>query len=138
MKFRINTEPPTVTAQQKKVKVVNGNPVFYEPPRLKAARRLLTVYLNLNKPKRPFKGPVLLRVSWQFPKGKHHKAGEWRVTRPDTDNLQKMLKDVMTRCGYWYDDAQVVREEVEKKWANEPGGIEIEILPLGVKSNGSV
>ena len=31
------------------------------------------------------------------------------VTKPDTDNLQKLLKDCMTKCGFWKDDAQVVR-----------------------------
>ena len=70
-----------------------------------------------------------LRTTWLFPIGKSHKSGEWRTTRPDTDNLQKMLKDCMTKCGYWKDDAQVVREIVEKKWAQAPG-IHIEIKRL--------
>lgn len=38
----------------------------------------------------------------------------------------------MTKCGYWKDDAQVVREIVEKQWATEPG-IHIEIKQLGLK-----
>ena len=130
MKFKIDTEPPTATAQEKKIRIVNGSPIFYEPPKLKAARKLLTAYLNLYKPKKPMQGPVLLKTRWLFPKGRHHKAGEWRITRPDTDNLQKMLKDCMTRCGFWNDDAQVCREEVEKLWDDEPGGIEIEIHQL--------
>jgi crossover junction endodeoxyribonuclease RusA len=74
-------------------------------------------------------------VLWLFPKGKSHKAGEWRVTRPDTDNLEKMLKDCMTRCGFWKDDAQVVREHVEKKWSEDPVGIEIEITELEVSED---
>ena len=41
-----------------------------------------------------------------------------------------MLKDCMTRCGFWKDDAQVVREHVEKKWSEDPVGIEIEITEL--------
>lgn len=43
-----------------------------------------------------------------FPRNKTHKHKEWRVTKPDTDNLQKMLKDCMTLTGFWNDDAQVV------------------------------
>ena len=71
-------------------------------------------------------GALELTAVWRFPKGKSHKDGEWRVTRPDTDNLQKMLKDCMTKTGYWKDDAQVVREVVEKRWAEVPG-IDIQI-----------
>ena len=25
----------------------------------------------------------------------------WKTSKPDTDNLIKMLKDCMTRTGYW-------------------------------------
>lgn len=63
------------------------------------------------------------------------KNGDWRVTKPDTDNLQKLLKDCMTKCGFWKDDAQVVRETVEKRWSDEPTGIYIEITELEVKQD---
>lgn len=130
MKFDIQMNPPTSTAQMKKVRIVQGHPVFYEPPKVKSAKRLLMTFLAYHKPKQPFEGAVSLKVIWKFPKGKSHKAGTWRVTRPDTDNLQKLLKDCMTKLGFWKDDAQVVREFVEKLWADEPGGLHIEIEPL--------
>ena len=41
----------------------------------------------------------------------------------------------MTRCGFWKDDAQVVREHVEKKWSEDPVGIEIEITELEVSED---
>ena len=44
--------------------------------------------------------------------------------------LQKMLKDCMTRCGFWKDDAQVARETVEKRWSDDPAGIYIEVEEL--------
>ena len=81
-------------------------------------------------PPEPYEGPVSLMVKWCFPvvKGRH-RDGEYRITKPDTDNLQKMLKDVMTQCGYWTDDAQVCREIVEKFWAEIPGiFIRVEVL----------
>ena len=40
--------PPTVTHQEKKVHVVNGKPVFYEPQELKSARQKLTAYCLYN------------------------------------------------------------------------------------------
>lgn len=39
----------------------------------------------------------------------------------------------MTRCGYWNDDAQVVKETAEKRWSDEPTGIEIEITEAEVQ-----
>ena len=36
----------------------------------------------------------------------------------------------MTKVGYWNDDAQVCHERVEKRWADEPSGIYIEIEQL--------
>jgi Holliday junction resolvase RusA-like endonuclease len=130
MIFDIKISPPTSTAQMKKVRIVNGHPVFYEPAKVKAAKQLLISALRLYKPDVPFTGAVQLTVIWLFPKGKSHKAGYWRTTRPDTDNLQKMLKDCMTKLGFWLDDALVVREIVEKRWADEPGGLHIEIQAL--------
>ena len=138
MKFFINCNPPTATAQEKKVALVKGRVVFYEPSNLKAAKSQLTFHLLRHRPKEPLKGPLSLTVLWLFPKGKNHKDGTWRITRPDTDNLEKMLKDCMTRCGFWKDDAQVVKEYVEKKWSENPVGIEIEIVELEGKDDESV
>lgn len=52
------------------------------------------------------------------------------MTRPDTDNLEKMLKDCMTEVGFWKDDALVVSETVYKIWSDEPTGISIELNAL--------
>lgn len=132
MNFFIAITPPTSTAQMKQVRVVKGKPVFYDPPAVKAARSMLSAHLAIHKPEKPMTGPVSLRVLWLFPRGKRHKNGEWRITKPDTDNLQKLLKDCMTRCGFWKDDAQVVSEAVEKRWADDPCGLYIEVNELEV------
>ncbi len=110
---------PLSTHQQKKVAVVGGKPRMYEPQRLKDARSLLMLALSPYRPRAPFAGAVRLAVRWQFPKGRH-KSG-YKTTRPDTDNLQKLLKDCMTDAGFWKDDALVACEYVEKRWAEKPG-----------------
>ena len=46
-------DPPTVTAQEHKVIVRNGKPVFFDPPELKAARAKLTAYLSQHRPDQP-------------------------------------------------------------------------------------
>ena len=132
MKFFLDIEPPTATAQMKKVSIINGRPVFYEPAAVKQAKRLLLGALARHVPEKPFEGPLFLHAAWLYPAGRSHKPGTWRVTRPDTDNIEKLLKDCMTKCGFWKDDAQVVKETVEKRWTDNGAGIEIEITELEV------
>ena len=112
--------PPTVTHQEKQVHVVKGRPVFYEPPELKTARQKLMGHLAKHRPAQPYQEGVRLIVRWCFPRGLQT-DGTYRTTKPDTDNLQKLLKDCMTACGYWKDDALVASELAEKFWAEIPG-----------------
>lgn len=120
MEFFLPMIPPTATHQEKQVRMVKGKPVFYDPPEVAAARSKLTAHLAGHTPVRPLEGAVRLLVKWCFPRGQH-KDGEYRTTKPDTDNLQKLLKDCMTRVGFWKDDAQVASEISEKFWAEVPG-----------------
>lgn len=121
LEFFVPMIPPTVTHQEKKVHVVNGKPVFYEPQELKEARAKLMAHLAQHVPEKMYTDGVRLVVKWCFPiTGKHH-DGEYKATKPDTDNLQKMLKDVMTALHYWKDDALVASEIIEKFWAERPG-----------------
>lgn len=113
--------PPTVTAQEHKVSIRNGKPIFYDPPELKQAKSKLIAYLSKHVPERPYSSSVRLLVKWLFPVTGKHFDGEYKDSKPDTDNLQKMLKDCMTQSGYWKDDALVASEIVEKFWANVPG-----------------
>lgn len=112
---------PTATHQTKQVMMVKGKPVFYEPDDLKAARAKLTAHLGQHVPEKKYTGPVRLTTKWLFPMTKTSKNGQYKHTRPDTDNLQKLLKDCMSDCGYWKDDALVVSEITEKFWAELPG-----------------
>lgn len=113
--------PPRTTAQQKQVTVRNGKPAFYEPEDLKAARSKLMGHLGQHIPDEKYTGAVRLITKWLFPMTKTSKNGQYKHTRPDTDNLQKLLKDCMSDCGYWQDDALVVSEITEKFWADTPG-----------------
>lgn len=120
IEFFMAMAPPTKTHQEKQVRVINGKPVFYEPQELKAVREKLQAHLGRHVPEKCFTGPVRLTTWWCFPRGKHP-DGSYKATKPDTDNLVKMLKDVMTELHFWQDDAQVASEVIEKYWAELPG-----------------
>lgn len=119
--FFVTMIPPTKTYQQKKITVRNGKPIVYEPRELKEVRVSLMEHLAPFKPEEMYTKSVRLVVKWLFPITANHKDGEYKYTKPDTDNLQKLLKDVMTDLRFWKDDALVCSEIVEKFWSNITG-----------------
>ena len=112
---------PTTTHQQKKVNVRNGKPIFYEPEGLKNARAKFESLLSRHVPPDKMKGPIRLTTKWCFPMIRGVQNGQYKTTKPDTDNLPKLFKDCMTDLGYWKDDAQVASEIIEKFWSEVVG-----------------
>ena len=133
MYFKLKMIPPTATAQQKGERVVNGYIHHYKKKNVAAAEAILRDALLPYVPEAPIAGrPVGLCVTWLFPypkSAKKHQPGfeRWKITRPDTDNLNKMLKDVMTDMGFWKDDALISIEIIAKVYSDEPG-IEITVI----------
>ena len=119
--FFLHILPPTKTHQEKQVTVVKGKPVFYEPPELLAVRQKFQAYLSKHIPEKKYTGAIRLLTKWCFPISGKHEDGEYKTSKPDTDNMVKLLKDVMTELKYWTDDAQVASEIIEKFWAKVPG-----------------
>lgn len=117
IEFFMAMKPPTTTAQQHKIS--NGR--FYDPPELKAAKAKLRDHLIPHRPDKPLDGALRLVVKWCFPiTGKHH-DGEYKYTKPDTDNLNKVLKDLMEDLGFFVNDSRVASEIIEKFWSEIPG-----------------
>jgi len=116
--FSIPGNPPTATAQQKGQNRKTGK--YYKTPELQDAEQKYMAYVAQARPPEPITGPVQLHVVFMFDHRGRHKDGEAKTTRPDTDNMVKLLKDVLTRCGFWKDDAQVYDERVLKVWDSQP------------------
>lgn len=132
--------PPTVTQQEHKVAVnrKSGRVVFYDPPELKAARSRFMDQVGRYAPEVPLDGALQLITKWIWPMDQERQEMlavvdpdrfAWKTTKPDTDNLIKLLKDCMTRTGFWKDDAQVASEVTEKFLAHRPG-IYVKIMRL--------
>ena len=109
---KLDIVPPTVTAQQKGVFVRNGRAHFFTKQKVRDAEDFLAAMLAPHAPDVPLHGPVYFQARWCFP---YRKSEPKRVTnagreiahtvRPDLDNLEKALLDVLTRLRYWEDDA---------------------------------
>lgn len=121
MQFFVHMKPPTTTFQAKQLAVKNGKPVIFDSDELKRVKGDLMERISRFAPDVPIDGPVGLLVKWCFPACENHLHGEWKTSKPDTDNLEKALKDCMTKLRFWYDDAQVCREITEKFYNDIPG-----------------
>lgn len=121
---------PSTSAQQKGVQVRGGRPFFYTKQKVQDVKDLYTLLLRTHRPEQPLAGALRLIVKFYYPVKRPHKDGEPKTTRPDTDNMIKLLKDVATACGYWIDDAQIADERVVKAYS-DPSGIWFEVEQIG-------
>ena len=137
MNFKLKMIPPTATAQQKGEQIIGGRIHHYKKKNVREAEAILRDALLPYVPEAPITDrAIFLGVSWFFPypkSAKKHRNGDirWKITRPDTDNLNKLLKDVMTDMGFWKDDALICYEIVKKYYSDEPG-IAITIIDVKV------
>ena len=118
--------PPTATAQEKKVNFKTKK--IYAAPEVVAAKEKYRAYLAGYRPKAPLTGPLRLFVCWQFPKGNHQES--YCTNKPDLDNANKLLQDVMQGLDFFEDDKQICRLELTKVWTSSPG-VYIELEELG-------
>lgn len=127
IEFFMPMRPPTTTHQQKQVQVVYDHkkkkhvPVFYEDDKLKAARSKLMAHLGKYVPEEKMTGPLRVVVKWLFPRTGKRKNGEYKDTKPDCGNMNKLLEDCMEDLGFYKNDAQIASLIVEKFWADKPG-----------------
>ena len=109
---------PSGTAQQKGVRIVHVKPMFYEKSEVKTARQMFTLELKPHAPEKPSDKPIKLTVWFAFDTKNKKLWGQYKPTRPDTDNSLKLLKDCMSGL-FFKDDSQVVEETVIKTYAEK-------------------
>lgn len=134
MQINLMVDPPRTTAQEKGERIVNpphGKPfiVHYEKDKVKMARRMYAALLAQYVPREPMKGAVALDVTFCF-RVKSAPKKRYKITRPDTDNSVKLLKDVMSDLHFWNDDSQVADEHCVKYEAPDEGYIIIRVNEL--------
>lgn len=121
IQFFLPMQIPSKTAQEKKIAVRNGRPVLYTPKELVEIRTRYVALLAPHAPPEPMTKAVMLHTMWIYPAGGSHREGDYKVTKPDTDNLLKLFKDAMTDAGFWKDDAQVAMELTDKRYGPHEG-----------------
>ena len=134
MRIRIDLESnPSGTAQQKGTSVQHGRVHHYEKANVRALRQLyhhkIFKFLHENRIHvQRIDGPVRLSVLFNFSIKQKSKWGMPKDTRPDCDNIVKLLQDVLTDLEFWNDDGQIAMLQVCKFYAEKPSVI-IDVEP---------
>lgn len=66
----------------------------------------------------PLTGAVELTIAARFPTKDAARWGDWRTatTDRDFDNVEKLIADLLVKCGVMRDDGQVARAVYEATW----------------------
>lgn len=125
--FHLPIVPPKATSQTKRLVMVGGKPRFFAKKEHQSAENDLMLLCAAHAPPEPLSGPVSLSVDFTFPWRKSEAKKRIALgylpngTRPDLDNMVKLIGDVLTKLQFYKDDGQVASLHVSKGWGNRVG-----------------
>ena len=131
-------ENPKGTAQMKGTAYQGGRIHHYEKKEVRQLRELyhhkIFKYFHTTKQDIPhLDGAVRFSAIFNYSVKDKKKWGLPKTSRPDSDNIVKLLLDVCSDLNMWDDDAQVACLEVRKFYAENPS-ICIEVMPYEIST----
>lgn len=111
--------PPRITAQMKRIRVVNGKPVFFHSSAMKMEANIWALLLQPYRPEQPMDGPLTLSMKFVYPHVAATKKADReqlipKTTKPDAGNTAKHLEDLLTKMRFIADDARFYKVNIEK------------------------
>lgn len=107
---------PTATAQTKRIAVVRGRVMTYKTDKVKEAEADFHRLFTERRIHPTIEAPIKLTIRWLFPTETKKRWNLFKVSRPDLDNMSKIIMDAMVKTGYFKDDSYVARLVLEKRW----------------------
>jgi Holliday junction resolvase RusA-like endonuclease len=113
----------------------------YTPGQADDWKALIALAARPHLPTTPIESACRVDAAFYFPRPKgHYRTGKHaaelkpdapidHTAKPDRDNLDKCVLDVLTQLGFWRDDAQVCEGTIRKAYGDRPGAI-ITVTPL--------
>lgn len=130
IEFTMEMNIPSATAQQIGIGIRSGRPYTYKKRKVRDAEELYALNLMEHRPVRPIGGAVELMVVWSYHTRVKKNVGHMKTTRPDLDNMNKILQDSLVREGFLIDDSQISVLHTIKCWTDKPDSIYISITSL--------
>ena len=122
IKMFLRIEPPSTTFQKKGWKVTkSGRPYQYDKPETKEVRAKLAAHMAAFRPEAPLKGPIDMSVRYFYMETENHPSGTFKTTKPDLDNLNKLLGDTLQEQRFIKDDKDVCHLDILKIYSDAPG-----------------
>jgi Holliday junction resolvase RusA-like endonuclease len=127
IQFHLPITPPKATSQTKRLVMVGGKPRFFAKKAHREAEDDLLTLCMPYAPPEPLQGPLALSVDFVFPWRKSESKRRAAMgllpcdTRPDCDNLVKLVGDVLTKLRFYGDDGQIADLHVRKFWGDRVG-----------------
>lgn len=92
----------------------------YTPKKTRDAEDSFIVQIIKYRPETPMEGPLSIDIKCYKlkPKSMSKKVTEW-ITKPDLDNLVKLVIDAMNKI-FFKDDSQIVKITASKHYDNTP------------------
>ena len=114
---------PNSTAQQRRMTAKGG----FLPPRTMQAKAFWQALMEKHAPAAPWTGPLSLIVIFYYQK---KSKTLYKTTKPDLDNLMKMVQDAMQQTGYFVNDSQISILSVGKYYSTDFAGIRLSLEQL--------
>lgn len=114
--------PPTTTFQDKGLGVTkSGRAYQYDRDGASEVKEKFKAHLARHVPEKPFDAPVEVLVRFFYPETKDHPAGSWKTTKPDLDNMNKILGDVLQEMHFIKNDSAIAHLDLLKMFSDVPG-----------------
>jgi Holliday junction resolvase RusA-like endonuclease len=127
--LNVNIVPTTATHQSSlRVLKGRGGKFFigkYKKSKLKDWIEEFKLKIKSSKPAAPLDGPIEAKLEFYFPYPKSTsktkcQTESWKTTRPDLDNMEKMILDTLTDEGFLTDDSIICHKYSIKKLSDKP------------------
>lgn len=122
--------PPTATHNDLvAVSDSRGKARLVKSAALKAAEAKWEAHLAEHAPQKPLDGPIAIEMRICWPTGGRRAQGSWHAVKPDADNVEKTVFDVMAKLGYFANDSRIALHSTAKLWS-DPAGIYVRMEEL--------
>lgn len=100
----------------------------FKHPKSRASMEAIAESVRAQYQGEPLDGPLRVQITAWRTRPKSKKRGEWADTKPDADNIHKLVGDALEGI-LWVNDSRIVDSRCIKKFApaGVPGWMELEV-----------